>query len=682
MVFNLRSFTATSAALAMALSIGMTSAPAFADTTAVTAPAAEAPAQVAAGDQVAQGGAFADVPTTHWAYPAVAQLEKEGYIKNYPDGQFKGNRPMSRYEVAELVARADTAIRNAIASGQTVKPADIAALKKLLDEFGKEVKDVQNRVSALETKTDALDKRVTATTAMANASRIAINRAHFNYNLLFRPGTAVTNFQVTNGPTVVAGIAPGQSIPATGVTPTSRGTAYNWGSGSLNSNVPGITGNGTMYDYARFAIGGQIARGWSYGARLTTAGIRQVNPNGTTTGTGFCTNLTITNCSYDNLNGAQSSIPVLMEYADLQWTSPGGVYGIVGKFPVGEGNYTFTPVTQLFAGQNISGAGVGIRDPKGVYQAQLFYGYSGVSALTLSQVNAATPLCAAGVVGLNRSFVAGGTTTVTDFNPNCNESTNEVAGSVQYLFKKSRTVVSGAVDHFNQKLVPLWDSAAVSCAVGATTFAAINPTLCNANGGTVTTARGGAGNYFTGQANIGVWEVAAAQYFGNKVKPQFQLAGSYSQRMGNDPFTGTSWVGKGSVVLAATYASKGNLANVVASPFLTNPGTADSNVVQFAFYQFGQNGLFGVDAGPTAGTPTPTNALGLSNLNGMRVYALQYAHWFNNNVRMGLVGIHAQNQPGVGLMIGANGLGGVNACPGCSGAISVNELNLETLIQM
>lgn len=43
---------------------------------------------------------FADVPDNHWAYEAVENLKKAGCLVGYPDGLFRGNRPMSRYEFA------------------------------------------------------------------------------------------------------------------------------------------------------------------------------------------------------------------------------------------------------------------------------------------------------------------------------------------------------------------------------------------------------------------------------------------------------------------------------------------------------------------------------------------------------------------------------------------------------
>ncbi|MBM6702854.1 S-layer homology domain-containing protein [Megasphaera elsdenii] len=49
---------------------------------------------------------FPDVPENHWAYEAVASMAKTGLVKGYPDGEFKGDRNMTRYEFAQIVYNA------------------------------------------------------------------------------------------------------------------------------------------------------------------------------------------------------------------------------------------------------------------------------------------------------------------------------------------------------------------------------------------------------------------------------------------------------------------------------------------------------------------------------------------------------------------------------------------------
>jgi hypothetical protein len=48
-----------------------------------------------------------DVPRDHWAFPAVDELFRLGLLRGYPDGQFRGNRPLTRYEMAGILNQAN-----------------------------------------------------------------------------------------------------------------------------------------------------------------------------------------------------------------------------------------------------------------------------------------------------------------------------------------------------------------------------------------------------------------------------------------------------------------------------------------------------------------------------------------------------------------------------------------------
>ena len=49
---------------------------------------------------------FSDVPKDHWSYQALDFLAKDGVVEGYADGTFQGNRAMTRYEMASIVAKA------------------------------------------------------------------------------------------------------------------------------------------------------------------------------------------------------------------------------------------------------------------------------------------------------------------------------------------------------------------------------------------------------------------------------------------------------------------------------------------------------------------------------------------------------------------------------------------------
>ena len=54
---------------------------------------------------VSAANPFADVDTSSWAYQAVSQLSDQGVVDGYPDGTFKGDKNVSRYELAQIIAR-------------------------------------------------------------------------------------------------------------------------------------------------------------------------------------------------------------------------------------------------------------------------------------------------------------------------------------------------------------------------------------------------------------------------------------------------------------------------------------------------------------------------------------------------------------------------------------------------
>ncbi len=81
---------------------------------------------------------FPDVPENHWAYEYVSKLAKAGILKGYPDGNFAGDRMMTRYEFAAIVYRA-------ITMGAASDPSlnQDGTLGKLAKEFNQELKFIR-----------------------------------------------------------------------------------------------------------------------------------------------------------------------------------------------------------------------------------------------------------------------------------------------------------------------------------------------------------------------------------------------------------------------------------------------------------------------------------------------------------------------------------------------------------
>ncbi len=99
----------------------------------------------AASTTFAAANPFEDVPADHWAYDAVAQLAADGVIEGYGDGTYRGDQEITRYEMAQMVARA-------MAKG--ANGADKALIDKLAAEFADELNNLGVRVAALEKKVD------------------------------------------------------------------------------------------------------------------------------------------------------------------------------------------------------------------------------------------------------------------------------------------------------------------------------------------------------------------------------------------------------------------------------------------------------------------------------------------------------------------------------------------------
>lgn len=90
---------------------------------------------------------FSDVPNDHWSYTSVAKLAQAGVIQGYGDDTFRGDRNLTRYEMAEMVGKAMT-------KQDQLNAANKATLEKLAAEYAVELKNLGVRVSKLEKHAD------------------------------------------------------------------------------------------------------------------------------------------------------------------------------------------------------------------------------------------------------------------------------------------------------------------------------------------------------------------------------------------------------------------------------------------------------------------------------------------------------------------------------------------------
>ncbi|MBW4520576.1 MAG: iron uptake porin [Scytolyngbya sp. HA4215-MV1] len=122
--------------------------------------------------QVTSVSQLADVQPTDWAFQALQSLvERYGCIAGYPDGNFKGNRALTRYEFAAGVNACLDRVNELIAAGTTglATKEDLETLKKLQEEFAAELATLRGRVDSLEARATELEKHQFSTTTKLNA---------------------------------------------------------------------------------------------------------------------------------------------------------------------------------------------------------------------------------------------------------------------------------------------------------------------------------------------------------------------------------------------------------------------------------------------------------------------------------------------------------------------------------
>lgn len=98
---------------------------------------------------VSAANPFADVDTSSWAYQAVSQLSDQGVVDGYPDGTFKGDKNVSRYELAQIIARL-------MAKEDSLNDSQKAVVQKLSAEYADDLQNLGVRVKELEKKTGNL----------------------------------------------------------------------------------------------------------------------------------------------------------------------------------------------------------------------------------------------------------------------------------------------------------------------------------------------------------------------------------------------------------------------------------------------------------------------------------------------------------------------------------------------
>jgi hypothetical protein len=121
--------------------------------------------------QVTSVSQLSDVQPTDWAFQALQSLvERYGCIAGYPNGTYRGNRAMTRYEFAAGLNACLDRVNELIETStkDLITKEDVAQIQKLSEEFSAELATLRGRVDALEAKTAELEANQFSTTTKLN----------------------------------------------------------------------------------------------------------------------------------------------------------------------------------------------------------------------------------------------------------------------------------------------------------------------------------------------------------------------------------------------------------------------------------------------------------------------------------------------------------------------------------
>lgn len=143
--------------------------------------------------QVTSVSQLSDVQPTDWAFQALQSLvERYGCIAGYPDGTYRGNRAMTRYEFAAGLNACLDRVNELIAAGlaDKVSREDLAALQRLQEEFAAELATLRGRVDALEARVSELEANQFSTTTKLGgevifAQEVAFDQGDFDDQATF-----------------------------------------------------------------------------------------------------------------------------------------------------------------------------------------------------------------------------------------------------------------------------------------------------------------------------------------------------------------------------------------------------------------------------------------------------------------------------------------------------------------
>ncbi|MBD2455699.1 iron uptake porin [Nostoc sp. FACHB-87] len=147
--------------------------------------------------QVTSVSQFSDVQPTDWAFQALQSLvERYGCIAGYPNGTYRGNRALTRYEFAAGLNACLDRVNELIATATAdlVTKEDLATLQRLQEEFSAELATLRGRVDALEARTSELEaNQFSTTTKLVGEAIFDVSQAFGGNQAVSNPSTPTTD---------------------------------------------------------------------------------------------------------------------------------------------------------------------------------------------------------------------------------------------------------------------------------------------------------------------------------------------------------------------------------------------------------------------------------------------------------------------------------------------------------
>lgn len=641
------------------------------------ASAASTASATAANSDVAQAGPLSDVPLNSWAYDAVDQLAKDGIIKGYPDGTYKGARPMTRYEAAVLAYRAVDMIEAQITAGKAVDAklrSDIDAANKLIAAYGAELKAVERHVDALQTQTDAIQKVTVGQQAQINALNDFNRRAYIKYSGIMTQlayggsvnancgnqgpygaagntsGVGLYCHNTGGGNALLQGVKTGGYQPSSGNVPPSGNIANGQRNAGVGFYYQKISFTGTPSPNIAFLVElGNSARP-SQVSGTSNGGTAYCIPNGNYLNPLYPA--TVSTCSAANSSGAQlnngeTGYLFTANNTWIQLQSPkSGMYLRTGHIQNNEG----PTGGNWMGGDYYWGVMAGITH--GPLNAYVGYGVGD---------SAATNGALLGTPYSSQDFTVEADYTIT-------------------LAPKVNVNIGGMYANYTGQSSVMWDPRAVMCngtgaAAGQTRFfantAAVPFTNCGTGGGAVWTTPTYAtgtpieGYYLSPAANNPTYSGTAAAPV-NYATPGLAVGNPISQlgghvilidgnvrlalegtlHLGNDPYTGAAWAGNMTGEFLFDYG-----------PWRGGPGNKGHWTYEAQGFAVGFNGAT-PNMGNYFGGPVLDNSW-TTNYNGLYWMEAGIKYWFSDNTYMQVGYGHVGLLPNTALPASNS------TCPGC-----------------